>query len=275
MALLSTRSARGSPAGARRDVLAWLAAGRNGLERGRRELNAVRDWGCPHWTCPWRHQPRARAGGHLPQLEYPRKWPEYAHVVGPLMWEPPAADVQMPPGQEPLVLMAPSTAQDAEHRISGPRCAGWPRLRCGSLRPGTRDCRASAGGAVQRKGGRLALLLAHDAPVRRRRLSCRSRNAGTGFRPGRRRRLPIDRRHERERRSAGLGRSRGADPPAATRTALGPGGRRADPRRALDRRASSRDASWAAAHDSGRAAAELLEAVPSPAPSASRTSTVT
>ena len=28
----------------------------------------------------------------FPQLEYPRAWPPHAHVVGPLMWEPPAAE---------------------------------------------------------------------------------------------------------------------------------------------------------------------------------------
>jgi UDP:flavonoid glycosyltransferase YjiC (YdhE family) len=33
------------------------------------------------------------------------------------MWEPPAHDVELPPGSEPLVLVAPSTAQDSEHRL--------------------------------------------------------------------------------------------------------------------------------------------------------------
>jgi MGT family glycosyltransferase len=53
----------------------------------------------------------------FPQLEYPRAWTDNAHVVGPLMWEPPTADVELPPGDAPLVLIAPSTAQDAEHRM--------------------------------------------------------------------------------------------------------------------------------------------------------------
>ena len=53
----------------------------------------------------------------FPQLEYPRSWPEHTHVVGPLMWEPPAAEVEPPPGDAPLVLIAPSTAQDAEHAM--------------------------------------------------------------------------------------------------------------------------------------------------------------
>jgi UDP:flavonoid glycosyltransferase YjiC (YdhE family) len=55
--------------------------------------------------------------GTFPQLEYPRRWPAGVHVVGPLMWEPPFGDVQPPPGTAPLVLVAPSTAQDPSHRL--------------------------------------------------------------------------------------------------------------------------------------------------------------
>ncbi len=55
--------------------------------------------------------------GTFPQLEYPRIWPPNVHVVGPLMWEPPAADVELPDGRAPLVLVAPSTAQDSGHRM--------------------------------------------------------------------------------------------------------------------------------------------------------------
>jgi MGT family glycosyltransferase len=90
-----------------------------GLERGRRELNDTRArLGLP---------PHAHVHGGIsrelalvatfPQLEYHRVWPEHVHVVGPLMWEPPARDVELPPGEEPLVLVAPSTAQDSEHRL--------------------------------------------------------------------------------------------------------------------------------------------------------------
>jgi MGT family glycosyltransferase len=53
----------------------------------------------------------------FPQLEYPRPWPTHAHVVGPLMWEPPAEEVALPPGEDPLVLIAPSTSQDPDHRL--------------------------------------------------------------------------------------------------------------------------------------------------------------
>lgn len=53
----------------------------------------------------------------FPQLEYPRAWPPRTHVVGPLLWEPPADDVELPQGDEPLVLVAPSTSQDADGRL--------------------------------------------------------------------------------------------------------------------------------------------------------------
>ncbi|MGA2454261.1 MAG: nucleotide disphospho-sugar-binding domain-containing protein [Solirubrobacteraceae bacterium] len=112
----------------------WRQAQRavdKGLERGRVELNDT----------------RARLGlapldyvhggisrelalvATFPQLEYPRAWPAHVHVVGPLMWEPPARDIELPRGgatgseahgavpDAPLVLIAPSTAQDAEHRL--------------------------------------------------------------------------------------------------------------------------------------------------------------
>ncbi len=55
--------------------------------------------------------------GTFPQLEYPRPWPASTHVVGPLMWEPPYHDVEPPPGDDPLVLIAPSTAQDPDHEL--------------------------------------------------------------------------------------------------------------------------------------------------------------
>lgn len=55
--------------------------------------------------------------GTLPQLEYPRDWPDHVHVVGPLMWEPPFPAVTPPVGEAPLVLIAPSTAQDPDQRL--------------------------------------------------------------------------------------------------------------------------------------------------------------
>ena len=38
-------------------------------------------------------------------------------ITGPLLWEQPFGDVELPPGDAPLVLVAPSTSQDPEHRL--------------------------------------------------------------------------------------------------------------------------------------------------------------
>jgi UDP:flavonoid glycosyltransferase YjiC (YdhE family) len=100
----------------------WRRAQRvvqRGLERGRIELNHTRGrLGLPPLGYVHGGISRELAlVATFPQLEYPRAWPEHVHVVGPLMWEPPAKDVELPPGDEPLVLIAPSTAQDSEHRL--------------------------------------------------------------------------------------------------------------------------------------------------------------
>jgi UDP:flavonoid glycosyltransferase YjiC (YdhE family) len=90
-----------------------------GLELGRSELNDTRERvGLP--PLPHVHGGISRQlalVATFPQLEYPRAWPAHVHVVGPLMWEPPTAEVELPPGDRPLVLIAPSTAQDEEHRM--------------------------------------------------------------------------------------------------------------------------------------------------------------
>ena len=91
-----------------------------GEEQGRGELNGA----------------RARVGlpalGHVhggisrelalvatfPQLEYPREVPPPAmRITGPLLWEQPFGDVDLPPGDDPLVLVAPSTSQDPEGQL--------------------------------------------------------------------------------------------------------------------------------------------------------------
>jgi MGT family glycosyltransferase len=101
----------------------WRRAGRpvhRGLERGRRELNEVRGrLGLPALAHVHGGISRQLAlVATFPQLEYPReRWPPHAHVVGPLLWEPPTAEVALPPGGDPLVLVAPSTSQDPEHRL--------------------------------------------------------------------------------------------------------------------------------------------------------------
>ncbi len=107
----------------------WREAQRvidKGLERGRAELNDTR---ARLGLAPldYVHGGISRELALVatyPQLEYPRQWPAHVHVVGPLMWEPPARDVEMPSGgsggvvpDAPLVLIAPSTAQDSEHKL--------------------------------------------------------------------------------------------------------------------------------------------------------------
>ncbi|WP_431969167.1 glycosyltransferase [Nocardia sp. bgisy134] len=55
--------------------------------------------------------PAARLLATLPALEVPRPdWPDNAHVVGPLLWEPTDDILAPPPGDGPLVMVAPSTA---------------------------------------------------------------------------------------------------------------------------------------------------------------------
>jgi UDP:flavonoid glycosyltransferase YjiC (YdhE family) len=91
-----------------------------GEERGRVELNEARERvGLP---------PLADVHGGIsrelaivatfPQLEYPRPggWPGM-RVTGPLLWEQPYGDVELPPGDAPLVLVAPSTSQDPEQQL--------------------------------------------------------------------------------------------------------------------------------------------------------------
>ena len=100
----------------------WRAFDRpvaTGLRRGTAELNdARRRVGLGPRHGPHNGlSPELCLVATLPQLEYPRRWPEHVHVVGPLIWEAQTAAVQPPPGSAPLVLVAPSTAQDPEQRL--------------------------------------------------------------------------------------------------------------------------------------------------------------
>ena len=85
-----------------------------GLRRGRAELNETRKkLGLPPVERVYGGlSERLCIVGTLPQLEYPRTWPDHVHVVGPLLWEPPYGEVEAPVGSAPLILVAPSTAQD-------------------------------------------------------------------------------------------------------------------------------------------------------------------
>ena len=91
-----------------------------GEHQGRRELNGARE---RVGLAPLSHahggiSRRLALVATLPQLEYPRPEPEpWLQVTGPLLWEQPFGDVELPPGSDPLVLVAPSTSQDPEHQL--------------------------------------------------------------------------------------------------------------------------------------------------------------
>ena len=91
-----------------------------GLEQGRREYNDCRArLGLA--PLPWTHTGLSRSltmVGTFPQLEYPRAWPSWTRVVGPLLWEPGGPLVEPPvPGDGPVVLVATSTSQDPSHSL--------------------------------------------------------------------------------------------------------------------------------------------------------------
>jgi UDP:flavonoid glycosyltransferase YjiC (YdhE family) len=97
-----------------------------GLEQGRREYNECRAR-LGLGPLPWLHTGMSRSltlVATTPQLEYPRDWPAWLRVVGPLMWEPPGSRVEPPAGSGPVVLVAPSTAQDPEQRLLRAALAG-------------------------------------------------------------------------------------------------------------------------------------------------------
>jgi UDP:flavonoid glycosyltransferase YjiC (YdhE family) len=91
-----------------------------GLELGRTELNETRRrLGLPPLAHPHGGISQQLAMiATFPELEYARPDgpPPNTHAVGPLMWEPPFGEVALPGGDPswPLILVAPSTAQDAE-----------------------------------------------------------------------------------------------------------------------------------------------------------------
>ena len=109
-------------------------------ERGREELNGARERvGLP----PLEHAPRRDLAR---SWRWSRRSPSsstrarartpWARVTGPLLWERPFGEVELPPGDEPLVLVAPRTSQDpraadaargAARAWRTSRCGCWPR----------------------------------------------------------------------------------------------------------------------------------------------------
>ena len=90
-----------------------------GLRRGRRELNEQRArlGLAPLTRFHGGISPELALVATFPQLEYPRPWPAGVVVTGPMEFELPHPDVGLPPGDAPLVLVAPSTSQDPDNRL--------------------------------------------------------------------------------------------------------------------------------------------------------------
>jgi UDP:flavonoid glycosyltransferase YjiC (YdhE family) len=128
-----------------------------GLRLGQRQLNETRRRvGLPAQT-------RLHGGisarlclvGTFPQLEYPRVWPAGVHVVGPMLWEPAATPLPpqarlRPPGDGPLVVVAPSTSHDQEQRLlraslTGLRGTGVRVLAATDRRASPKPIRAGLG----------------------------------------------------------------------------------------------------------------------------------
>lgn len=100
----------------------WAAAGRlshGALELGRVQCNRAREQlGLP----PLAHHQTGMSRlltlvATLPQLEPPRPWPDWARLVGPLLWEPPDQPAPRPGNGRPEILIAPSTAQDRDGKL--------------------------------------------------------------------------------------------------------------------------------------------------------------
>ncbi len=90
-----------------------------GLEHGRRDLNRQR----ARLDLPPVERfhggisPDLALVGTFPQLEYPRRWPAGVEITGPMTFEIPHPEIELPPGEEPLVLIAPSTAHDSGNHL--------------------------------------------------------------------------------------------------------------------------------------------------------------
>ena len=135
------RTAPGAPPYSTGARLARTATGRRawsmmsrltdrGLGHGRAELNETRrrlglaPLGYVHGGI----SRRLALVASFPQLEYPRPPEPATHVIGPLMWEPPFPAVELPAGDGPLVLVAPSTAQDPRQQLLQCALEGLSRL---------------------------------------------------------------------------------------------------------------------------------------------------
>ena len=101
-----------------------------GLDKGASEYNELRKrCGLPpregHHAAL---SPELVLVGTFPQLEHELLEPERFKVTGPMFWEPDFPEVEIAQGSNPLVLVAPSTAQDPAHEVLGASLLGLGAL---------------------------------------------------------------------------------------------------------------------------------------------------
>src|SRR5213079_1382764 len=101
----------------------------------------------------------------------------WVQVTGPLLWEQPFGDVEPPPGDDPLVLVAPSTSQDPEQRMLEAALEGLASEPVRVLATYNRRPAADAACAAQRPARGVGVLRAHDAAVLGRRVPRRTRDS--------------------------------------------------------------------------------------------------
>jgi UDP:flavonoid glycosyltransferase YjiC (YdhE family) len=90
-----------------------------GLEQGRRDLNIQRErlGLLPIDRFHGGISPDLALVATYPQLEYPRRWPAGVEITGPMTFELTHPEIELPPGDDPLVLVAPSTAHDSDNHL--------------------------------------------------------------------------------------------------------------------------------------------------------------
>ena len=102
----------GPPLATRLPSTRWLRRSRRALDEERRKLGLPPAVGL-----------HASVGAGLtmvatlPELEYPRDWPAGVEVTGAMIFDPPHPEVDLPAGEAPLVVVAPSTVKDPEGRL--------------------------------------------------------------------------------------------------------------------------------------------------------------
>jgi UDP:flavonoid glycosyltransferase YjiC (YdhE family) len=105
-----------------------------GLEQGRRDLNIQR----ARLDLPPLDRfhggisPELALVATFPQLEYVRDWPAGVEVTGPMTFEMPHHEIELPPGEDPLVLVPPTTptttwSAPRWRRSPGSRSGWWRR----------------------------------------------------------------------------------------------------------------------------------------------------